>query len=365
MLFATPYRIHHYLLLVVFAFISCSKKKESVTVSEKQITEAVYASGFVKAVEQYEVYTSSQGLIQAVKVRDGDLVKMGQTLISIQDITPKLFSENAKLAADFAALNSRGEKLEELRTNIDLARRKLQTDSVLYARQKELWLEGIGSELDFEQRALAFETSKANLNALLARLKDSQKELDFIRQQSKKQWNISTQNLSEYSIKSKIKGRVYKINAEPGELAVLSRPLAIVGSADDFLLELLVDEKDIAKIKTGQLVKVRMDAYGNKVFNARVEHINPMMDEKSRSFLIEAVFLNPPATLYPFLTAEANIIIAEKENALVIPRSYLINDSTVIVNNNQATRVTTGLKDYQMVEIVNGLKKGDIIYKRE
>jgi multidrug efflux pump subunit AcrA (membrane-fusion protein) len=352
-------------LALILILDSCAEKKTYFEVTEQKITEAVYASGVVKAKDQYEVYAISQGIIQAVNVQAGDFVTKGQSLFKLQDVGPKLSSENAKLLADYTAWKSKDDQLDDLKANIEVARKKLQNDSLLFERQKELWAQGIGSKVDFEQRTLQLESSKANLKTLTVRLRDSQKELNFLKQQSSRQWKMSAQNLNDFTIKSKISGRVYDIKATPGEMAIMGRPLALIGSADQFLLEFQVDEKDITKIKLKQRVKVRMDAYDNQIFDAEISHIHPLMDEKSRSFSLEATFINPPQNLYPFLTAEANIIIAEKERTLVIPRSYLISDTLVMTENEKEVKVKTGLKDYQMAEIISGLKKGDKILKKE
>ena len=97
-------------------------------------------------------------------------------------------------------------------------------------------------------------------------------------------------------------------------------PLATIGDAFIFLLEMQIDEYDVAKVKLGQKVLLTMDSYKNEVFEARVSKINPMMNERSKSFTIEAEFIKQPSVLYPNLTAEANIIIQVKQNALTIPR---------------------------------------------
>jgi hypothetical protein len=67
--------------------------------------------------------------------------------------------------------------------------------------------------------------------------------------------------------------------------------------------------------------------------------------------------------LYPNLTAEANIVTRSRKNALLIPRNYLVNDSLVMIGKNKIKKVVTGLKDYQKVEIVNGLTAHDVIFK--
>jgi multidrug efflux pump subunit AcrA (membrane-fusion protein) len=117
------------------------------------------------------------------------------------------------------------------------------------------------------------------------------------------------------------------------------------------------------KIKLGQKVLVAMDSYKGRIFEAAISKIDPLMDTRSKSFLVEAEFVTQPPVLYPNLTVEANIIIATKENALTIPRNYLVNDSLVLIAKSKTKAVTTGLKDYQKVEIIKGITANDIIYK--
>ena len=87
------------------------------------------------------------------------------------------------------------------------------------------------------------------------------------------------------------------------------------------------------------------------------------MNERTKSFTVEAGFVKQPAVLYPNLTAEANIVIRSKQNALTIPRSYLISDSLVLIEKDKKRSVQVGLKDYQKVEIISGITANDFIYK--
>ena len=105
------------------------------------------------------------------------------------------------------------------------------------------------------------------------------------------------------------------------------------------------------------------DSYKGLVFEAVVIKINPIMNDRSRSFSVEAGLITKPPALYPNLTTEANIIIQTKEKALLIPRNYLIDESFVMMENKEKRKVTTGLKDYQKVEILSGLTVNDIILK--
>lgn len=146
-------------------------------------------------------------------------------------------------------------------------------------------------------------------------------------------------------------------------MANTQTPVAVIGDAHHFYLELQADEYDIARIRVGQPVFVTLDSYRGRAFEAVVEKIYPIMNEKSRSFTIDAGFVKQPPVIYPNLTLEANIVIQTKEKALTIPRSYLQEGDYVMLENKQKRKVTTGLKDYQQVEIVDGLTAADVIIK--
>ena len=87
------------------------------------------------------------------------------------------------------------------------------------------------------------------------------------------------------------------------------------------------------------------------------------MNERTRSFTVEASFVTIPPALYPNLTTEANIVIQRKENALIIPREYLVDGNSVLTEDEEKVPVKTGLKDYQKVEILDGLTTDDVIVK--
>ena len=140
-------------------------------------------------------------------------------------------------------------------------------------------------------------------------------------------------------------------------------PIATIGDSSLFIIELEIDEFDISKIKVGQKVLLTMDSYKGEIFEALIDKILPLMNEKSRSFTAEAVFVKQPPILYPNLSTEANIIIQVKENAITIPRNYLIDNNYVMVGKNKRKKVTTGLIDYEKVEIINGLSISDEITK--
>lgn len=354
--------MNRFILGVIFFLIACNQNKEETTTPVIQnITESVYASGIVKSRNQYQVFSTVNGILAQKKVSEGDTVQKGDVLVTLLNEAQRLNSENAELAATYSSVAYNTDRLNELKINIDLARAKMQNDSSLFQRQQNLWKQEIGTRNELEQRELAWKNSITAYQAAVLKYNSLKKEIDFRAQQAQKNLQISNSTTQDFSIKARQDGRVYSILKEPGELVTPQTPIAVIGDLNEFVMELQVDEYDIAKIKPGQKVFVSMDSYKGQVFEATVSKIQPLMDNRLRSFEIEATFLSKPSNLYPNLTVEANILISTKENAMTIPRNYITDKNEVILKNGEKRKVVTGLKDYQRVEIISGLTKDDLI----
>jgi multidrug efflux pump subunit AcrA (membrane-fusion protein) len=347
----------------LFVFFSCKKKVEQTSPTQESITSSVYASGIVKTRNQYQVFSSVNGLLKDILVAEGDTVKKGQALMLVVNETAKLNAENAQIAADYASVNANADKLTELKINIEQAKNKMDNDLSLLQRQRNLWEQNIGARNELDQKELIYKNDVNAYQAAILRYNELKKQLNFTAQQSQKNLQITTSIAKDFTIKSETNGKVYSILKEKGEMISVSSPVAIVGDAASFFLELQVDEYDIASLKINQKIIVKLDSYKGQVFEARVSKINPIMNEKSKSFTIEANFVSQPPTLFPNLSTEANIVLQTKDKAILIPRTYLIDEQYVMMANKEKRKVVTGLKDYQKVEIIKGLTMEDVILK--
>ncbi len=329
------------------------------------ITESVYASGIIKSENQYTVYATVSGVLQKIKVTPGQTIAKGQTLFQIESDKASLTTENARLAYQLSNENSRyiQDKIAEMETKVQMAKDKLVVDQSVYNRNKNIKQYKVISEVEYERVELTYKNSKSNYESAVKQL--SQLKLQLKNDQSRNSNNlkISEKSQSDFEVKSAFSGELFDVLVKEGTLITSQMPLAVIGEKNKYLLELDVDENDMVKVILGQKIVVTLDSYKGKVFEAKVDKIYPIMDERSRTFKIEAHFDNPPAKLYPNLTAEANIIIQTKKNALTIPKSYLIDDKFVLVNENEKRQVKIGLNDYQNVEILEGLTAGETIYK--
>lgn len=351
---------------ITIFIVSCSKNDtEEIQPTVGSITESVYASGIIKSENQYTVYATVSGVLQKIKVTPGQTIAKGQTLFQIESDKASLTTENARLAYQLSNENSRyiQDKIAEMETKVQMAKDKLVVDESVYNRNKNIKQYKVISEVEYERVELTYKNSKSNYESAVKQL--SQLKLQLKNEQSRNSNNlkISEKSQSDFEVKSAFSGELFDVLVKEGMLITSQMPLAVIGEKNKYLLELDVDENDMVKVILGQKIVVTLDSYKGKVFEAKVDKIYPIMDERSRTFKIEAHFDNPPAKLYPNLTAEANIIIQTKKNALTIPKSYLIDDKFVLVNEDEKRQVKIGLNDYQNVEILEGLTAGETIYK--
>lgn len=346
--------------------ISCSDKKtEAIQPTVGDVTQSVYASGVVKAVGQYTVYSTVNGILQKTKVAVGQYVNKGQLLFELEQEKANLNTENARLAYQLSQESNHyiRDKISEMEMKVQAAKDKLALDESIYNRNKRIKQYQIISEVDFERVELGYKSSKINYETAKKQLQQLRAQLENDQNRNNINLKISQKSQSDFSVKSAFSGQLFDIPVKEGTLITTQTPLAIIGESNSFLLELEVDENDMVLVNLGQKVLVTMDSYKGQVFEAVIDKIYPIMQERSRTFKIEAHFVKPPQKLYPNLTAEANIILKIKKNVITIPKSYLIQGQYVLVNKDEKRKVKIGLSDYQKAEILEGLKAKETIYK--
>lgn len=354
--------LSYFLLALVLA--SCRGNEEKLYPIKTGITQSVYSSVTVQPDSLYQAYAPVSGLLDKNLVEEGDIVNKGDVIAQIINTTPKLNTENARAALDLARKNYRGSSglLSSIEEELKAARLKHTDDSINFTRQDRLWEAGIGSKATFESKRLAYRLSSNSLDLLQKKLERTEDELKVQLEQAENNYRLSLVNTTDFTVTSKIDGKVYALHKNPGEIITASQPLASIGKEEDFVIEMLVDEVDIVRVKVGQPVVLTLDAYENTVFEAQVSKIFPEKDERNQTFLVEAVFLDPPEVLYPGLSGEANIITAKKDSTLVIPRSYLVGKDRVKTEEG-LVQVVTGLQSLDSVEILKGITAETLIYK--
>lgn len=354
------------LFLSALAFLSCSDERESIKVEKKDLIESVYSSVVLEPEDMYRINSSVAGYVDEIPFGIGDTIKPGDILFRVRDVQSASVASNARLAYDLAQKNYSGDKslLEDLKLEINNAALKRRNDSVNYERNQTLYDSGAITKIELEQSELMFSSSKSAHIALKNRFKRTERELKSALSQARNNYESSLSRSDDAVIRNNVDGKVYDLLKEPGEFVMMQEPIAIVGSDEHFTIKMLIDEVDITRVKNGQKILVTLEAYQEKVFEAKVTHISPKMDERTQTFEIEGKFAKAPDALFMGLTGEGNIIVKERKDVMVIPREYVIENSRVETIDGEV-EVELGAKSLSHVEVLSGLKEGDLIYKPE
>lgn len=273
------------IVFVLFAFLltSCNKKIIETKPVRKNITETVFASGFLVPDNQYNLTSLTDGYIVKLTFEEGDIVKKGSLLAIVENEQSNINAKSSKQLLSIASSNAsqNSPALRQINTNIEMAKQKLKQDENQVARYKNLYELHSIPKLEYENTLLALENSKSNLLALQENylLIKQQADQQLIIQKSQSQVNDFLE--SNNKVTAIIDGKVYKKKKQLGDLARKGDVIAVIGNPNKIYALLSVDESNISKIKLNQKVIVQLNTNKEKNYNGVVTQIYPSFDEQN------------------------------------------------------------------------------------
>lgn len=352
------------------SFQACEKKELTIAPALKDLTEAVYASGNIYPEEEYQVYANADGLLYNSFVEAGDEVRKNQPLFRIESDMQNIRHQTAEEVYRHAVENYAGNSpiLSEAKAQVKSARVKLENDSVNYVRFKNLWDQNATTKVDYDRATMTYSLSKNEYEARKNNLERIKKQLYLDLQNAEGQLKLTGKDAQNTFLKAMFDGIVYDIFKEPGEAVRRNEPIALLGNPEKIYLKLAVDELDVAKIKPGQEVLVKVDLFRDTVFTAKVTRVHKKMNQQDQSFRIDATFTGPKPPSFYGLNVEANIIILKKKNVLIIPKSLLAGKDSVYIltdHGQEKVKIVKGIEDFDFVEILKGLDTNSRIIKSD
>ncbi len=343
-----------------FLLLACSGNKDTLTPEVKPLMEAVYASGFVVSGEEYQLFSQVDGNLTETLVKEGEQVKKGQPLLVIESNQQNARYTLSKQSYEMAKKNYSDSSpvLRELKTAIESSRIKYQYDSLNFSRYSNLLKANATSRAEFDRIKLIYENSKNDYSLQSSRYEKVKNDLYLALQNAESQWKVAQEESDHYELKSEVDGMVFKIMKEKGELVRRSEAVAIIGKEDNFYLKLTVDELDVQRLKVGQEVVVKIDAYPQKVFEGKVSKVYPLIDTRQQSLRVDAIFEETLPAGFSGLAVEANIIVRKKDKAIVVPKSVLMPGDSVWIKSKEGekkVKVIRGIETLDEVEIVDGI----------
>lgn len=304
--------------------LSATQEKELVkikteTLALQKFEHFIEVTGTVEADEDVNVAPETSGIVEEILVTEGQNVKKGQVL--------------ARLNTDVLERS-----VDELQVQLDLA-------TTNYERQKNLWDQNIGSEMEFLQ-------AKNNKESLEKRIESLQTQM----------------KLAE--IKSPANGVVDVVYQKKGNIGNPQTPFAKVVNISNLKIYGDVSESYLTKVHEGDHVQVRFPALNYEV-DAKIAQIGNVIDPNNRTFRIRINMSNPDKTIKPNLVTILRLRDYVNEKAIIVPALFVKEDFTghytYIVEKKGADAfakkvyVTPGVTDNNLTEIVKGLNEGMLV----
>jgi HlyD family secretion protein len=294
-----------------YAYYRYSQKPEPPTITTARITrgdlaETVGATGALQAVTTVQVGTQVSGTIQELNADFNSLVRKGQVLARLD---PSLIQSQIEQAR--ANLIRAEADLERLRVSLDDMRTKHQ-------RAKELAAKKLIAQTELEAAEVAVRSAEAQLRSQVAGVTQSQASL-----------RQNQVNLAHTVIESPIDGLVISRNVDVGQTvaASMSAPTLFVLAADLTKMQVLasLDESDVGRIRPGQAVRFRVDAFPTDEFTGSVTQVRlqPTTVQNVVTYQTVIDVPNPGLKLKPGMTANVNIEIARRDNVIRVPNGAL------------------------------------------
>lgn len=314
------------------------------------------------ADSEYTIYALNPGTVIKKLVKEGDKVGKDQVLYVINNTAPAARLEAADVSYTNAQqnLSANSRILGDLKLSMQNADIKFSNDSLQYQRLKALWADNIGTKSSLDNAEMQFRTSQNGKRSAREKYYSTINDLGVALKNAHSLLATAQNDLSNFIIRAESAGTVYQMMKEKGESVKANDPVALVGKSEDRIIRLSVDQQDIDKIKTGQAVLLKTDISGDKIYQAKVVRIFPVMNESDQTFRVDAVFANADNQPYIHSSVEANIIIRRKQQCLVIPSQVLLNGDSVIIKEYghlKTVAIKTGIHTIDEVEVLGGLNE--------
>jgi len=363
------------LFLLSSSILSCNREERSSTgqisysVNPDQLQKVIpvvadefyRGVGTVKSKNTAQLSSKIMGYISEIKVKEGDLVNAGDLLIVL---TSK--ETEARLEAAHNTLLEIERNLREAEAAEAEAQAQLQLAEVTFRRFEELNQRGSVSLQEFDQ-------AKANYDVAQARRKRTEEARSSL-EARKKQIIANLEEAKTFynytRIKAPFAGLITQKIVAEGDLASPGSPLLVIEDNHHYQLEVFIDESQVSKIKTGEIIEVEIDASGEGKIKGKVSEIIPQVDPVTRTFLVK-VDLPLLPSIKSGMFGKAYFPVG-KRTCILVPREALLEcgqlSSLFIVNpqGQVERRLVKSGKEYDgKVEILSGLDIGETIVVRD
>jgi HlyD family secretion protein len=344
------------------------------------LAKSVVATGKITPIVKTDIKSKASGIVTKWYVDAGQRVKTGQVLVELDKDEIKAQVRQARAMEEASEASARAARADYERAKVDAEGPDVPLLKRAYERAQRMAKDGVVSTSQLEDAQKNYElalnkqeVAKANLIVLKAKIAQADAQVAQA-QASLKQLE---EQLGYTTIVAPMDGLILSRNVEVGDavssILVLGSSATLVmteGDTSEVYVLGKVDESDIGKVYLGQPARIKVESFKDKTFTGHVTKISPMGAEKDNvtTFEVRVSINNPGGELKAEMTANAEIILEEHKNVLMIPEGAIIYDkdkkASVEVPDPQAREgkrklaVKLGISNGAKAEVLDGLKEG-------
>ena len=327
-------------------------------------------SGTLVSPDQARVSREVAGIIKEVPVQLGSEVRVGDVLVRLEPRELALAVERAESALHqveaqlgIDRTRDRQPPPDEQIASVRQAIANRDDARSAFARAQELSNRGLLSQVDRDTADTRLKVAEANYQAAV----DNVRSLKDSLQDRRAAHELSQKKLNDAAIRAPVSGSIAERLVQPGEFIRENRPVAMIVQMNPLKLKTAIQEKNAAVIHAGQSVDFVVEAFTDKLFHGKVAYVSPAVDQATRTFPVEVLVDNRDRSLKPGFFAKGTVLTRVDDNVMAAPDdavSTLAGVSTVFVIEDGKARqqqVTLGLRKDKAIEILEGLKGGEIL----
>jgi HlyD family secretion protein len=342
---------------------------------------SVVATGKVEPITKVEIKSKANGIIKALHVDVDSVVKTDDVLVELdrEQLEATLRGAEANLLAARASLEGAQATLKK--TIVEAEGPDVEFARRAYDRAQMLAEQRLISQSVLDDAHSAVDVAENRKRAAQSALAVSEAKVTEARAQvaqAKAAADRDAEDLANATIRAPIRATVLSRDVEIGSpvssilnLGANATLVMTLGDIDRVFVRGKVDEADIGRVRLDQPARIRVETFKDRVFNGRVTQISPMGVEKDNvtNFEVKVSIDNPGKELKANMTANAEIVLEEHANAVLIPEAAITYDAQkhafvdLVVagakNGRRKTPVKIGVGNGTKIEILDGLKPGD------
>jgi len=351
------------------------------SVERGTMRRSVVATGKVEPITKVEIKSKANGIIEKLYVDVDQLVQPGQVLAELdrENLTARLRQARANLQAaeaaqEGAAAQLKKDEIQAEAPDVAFARRNAERAQQLFD-QKLVSQSGLDDAKSALEQAVNRQQA-AQGQLVISRAKVSEAVANVA--QSRAAVENSEEDLANATIKAPIRATVLTRDVEIGSpvssilnLGANGTLVFTLGDIDRVFVRGKVDEADIGRVRIGQPASITTETFRDRVFQGRVTQISPIGVDKDNvtTFEVKVSIDNPGKELKANMTANAEIILEEFPNSLLVPESGVFYDdrhnaSVDLLDSSSRTGrrrvpVQVGVGNGTKMQVVRGVNAGD------